>query len=152
MTTLLPLAIPVLTLAFVVFLFAGTRSPARIDVTVEEGSLTVRLHGKDVLYAFSRGLTVALSSVQDVAVCDRDTVRPTGPRLPGTGLPGLLLAGSFGRGAERDFWLVRRAATVLVITLKPKGPYRRLVLQVPDPQADYAALRPVLGAGEVEAR
>lgn len=91
-------------------------------------------------------MTIPVASVAGVAVAPRRLVPQTGFRLPGTGIPGVLRAGSYGTGARRDFWLVRRADLVLVIELHPGGRYRRLVLEVPDPHAEALRLRPHLGS------
>lgn len=131
---------------FVVALLVGTRRASPIDVAVVNGNLVVRISGKDALYALSRGMTIPLSSIQGVAVAPKEKIPATGLRLPGTGVPGVLRAGSYGTGANRDFWLVRRAEQVLVIALQPGEPYRRIILEVPDPHAVSLAIRPSTGA------
>jgi hypothetical protein len=141
--TLIP---PLLVAGFVVLLFAGARRPSTIWLDVVGRDLVVRITGKDALYALSRGMTIPLDSIQGVAVAPNASVPRTGYRLPGTGIPGVLRAGSYGTGARRDFWLVRRADQLLVVELQPGEPYRRLVLQVPDPHAECLRLRPTTGA------
>jgi len=127
-------------------ILAGTWTPSPIELTVRDGALRVRLKGKDAFYALSRGTTVPLTAVKDVSVASTHAVRRTGLRLPGTGVPGVIRAGSYGTGSRRDLWLVRRAPELLVIELQPGQRYRRVVLQVPDPQAEAARLRAALGA------
>jgi hypothetical protein len=127
-------------------LFAGARTASRIDVAVVNDDLVVRIRGKDRLFALSRGTVIPLSSVAGVAVAPRSSVPAKGLRLPGTGIPGILRAGSYGTGAKRDFWLVRRAKEVLVIELQPGQPYRRLVLEMPDAHATCLRIRPATGA------
>jgi hypothetical protein len=56
------------------------------------------------------------------------------------------VAGSYGTGDKRDFWLVRKADELLVIELRPGAAYRRIVLEVSDPHAEALRLRPELGA------
>jgi hypothetical protein len=126
-------------------LLAGARTASPIELTVDGAALRIRIRGKDALYALSRGMTIPLSSVEGVSVAPTQTVPRTGLRLPGTGIPGVLRAGSFGTGSRRDFWLVRRAPEVLVIELQRGEPYRRVVLEVPDPRAEALRLRPALG-------
>lgn len=126
-------------------LLVGTRHASPIDVAVVNDRLVVRISGKDALYALSRGMTIPLSGIQGVAVAPRRKVPATGLRLPGTGVPGVLRAGSFGTGARRDFWLVRRAEEVLVVELQPGQPYRRLVLEVPDAHAVSLGISPLTG-------
>jgi hypothetical protein len=133
-------------LALVVAAFAGARSPSPIRLEVVGDNFVVRLSGKDVLYAITRGMTIPISAIRGVAVAPTQSVPRTGMRLPGTGIPGVLRAGSYGTGSSRDFWLVRRPREVLVVELEPGEPYRRLVLEVPDPRAQCLRLRPLLGA------
>jgi hypothetical protein len=66
-------------------------------------------------------------------------------RLPGTGVPGVIRAGSYGTGERRDFWNVRRGEYCLVIQLEPGQEYRRLVLEVADPQEVAERLRARVG-------
>src|SRR4051812_22781005 len=130
----------------VVALLAGARTPSPIHLNVVGDDLVVRLSGKDALYAVNRGMTIPISAIRGVAVAPTERVPRTGMRLPGTGIPGVLRAGSYGSGSNRDFWLVRRPREVLVVELEPGQPYRRLVLEVPDPRAECLRLRPKVGA------
>lgn len=129
----------------VALLLAGARRPSAISLDVVGDNLVVRISGKDALYALSRGMDIPLTSIEGIAVAPSASIPRTGLRLPGTGIPGVLRAGSFGTGARRDFWLVRRADQLLVVVLQPGEPYRRLILEVPDPQAACLRLRPVIG-------
>jgi hypothetical protein len=137
--------VAVIVLGLLVLLLAGMRTPSPIELAVEGSALRIRLTGKDALYALSRGLTVPLSAVRAASAVPNRDVQRTGLRLPGTNLPGVLRAGSYGTGSRRDLWLVRRAPELLVIELHPGQRYRRVVLQVPDPHAEAARLRAALG-------
>jgi hypothetical protein len=123
--------------------FAVAR-PSRATVEVERESVRVRLHGFDALLAVCREVVVPRSSVLGVRAAAKAEVPAKGIRLPGTGVPGLVRAGSFGTGARRELWDVRRAATYLVLDLAPGQRYRRIVLEVDDPVAEAARLQPLL--------
>ena len=110
-----------------------------------DGVLEIDLGWRDGLLAVRRRLSVPVRSIRGVAAAPRASVPRTGLRFPGTGAPGIRM-GSFGFGAERDFWCVRRADSLLVVELEPGEPYRRLVLQVDDPHAEALRLRPTCGA------
>lgn len=112
---------------------------------IEGAELLVEIRGLDRVLALKRSLRFPVAGVRGVAVTDRDVVPRTGLRLPGTSRPGVIRAGSYGTGAARDFWLVRRAPQVLVIELEAGQPYRRVVLELDDPQAVALALRATLG-------
>jgi hypothetical protein len=132
--------------ALLVALVLGARLPSGVRLDVEGESLVVRITGKDALYSLRRTLRLPLGVVTGVAAAPRKAVPQTGMRLLGTGIPGVIRAGSYGTGSARDFWLVRRAKQVLVIELEPGAPYRRIVLEVPDASAEAIRLRPLLGA------
>jgi hypothetical protein len=117
-----------------------------IDLAVVDDALRVRISGWDAVWSLCRGMTIPLASIRGIAVAPRAKVPATGLRLPGTGVPGVIRAGSYGTGATRDFWLVRRAGEVLVIELEPGEPYRRIVLELPDPHEVCLRLRPRTGA------
>jgi hypothetical protein len=139
------IATSLLLAALVTAIFLGATRPSPIRLDVVHDQLVVRLAGKDAAFALSRGMTIPLAVVEGVAVARAEAVPRTGMRIPGTSIPGLLRAGSFGSGDQRDFWLVRRAPEVLVVQLRPGAPYRRLVLEVPDPREQARRLRPLLG-------
>ena len=144
---MLVLAVPALVVVvLIVLLLAGERRPSKISLDVMGDSLVVRISGKDSLYSMSRGMTIPLTSLQGVAVASSASVPRTGLRLPGTGIPGVLRAGSYGVAPRRDFWLVRRADQLVVLVLQPGEPYRRVVLEVPDPKEEGLRLRPITGA------
>jgi hypothetical protein len=120
--------------------------PSRLSIDVEDGALCIRMHGADGFLSLRRQLCVPLAEVEGVAVAPRRLVPATGLRFPGTSFPGVIRAGSYGVGATRDFWLVRKAQQVLVFELAPGATYRRIVLEVPDPHAEALRLRPLVGA------
>lgn len=131
--------------SFFALLLVDARRPSDISLDVVDDHLVVKIPGRDALWALSRGMKIPLASIQGIAVCPSDRIPRTGFRLPGTDIPGFR-AGSYGTGARRDFWLVRRADHLLVIQLEPGEPYRRLVLEVADPRAECLRLRPRTGA------
>jgi hypothetical protein len=105
-----------------------------VDVTVEDDDVVVRPRGAAALWSLKREIRARRATVALVRVVDGADV-PIGVRLPGTAVPGVLVAGSYGRGSERSFWLVRnRRGPKLVIDLHDQ-PYARLVLEVSAPDA-----------------
>ena len=124
----------------------GVNRKPRITLEVDGEVLRLQHGAWDTIYTMTRRLEVPLHEVAGVAAAPRDQVPATGMRLPGTSLPGVIRAGAYGVRPNRDLWNVRRASRVLVIQLEPGAAYRRLVLEVPDPTAEAARLRPALGA------
>ena len=117
-----------------------------IALEVQDDELVVRLSGAQLVLSLCRTLRFPVAAVTGVCAAPRLQVPVNWLRWPGTSFPGLIKAGSFGRGADRDFWCVARGQQVLVVQLEPGQPYRRLVLEVPDAHADALRLRPVLGS------
>ncbi len=135
-----------LALALLTIPLLGLWRPPQISLVIEGDELVVRLSGWDAFYALKRELRFPRREVAGVTAVVREQVPRRGLRLPGTQLPGLIRAGSYGRGQDRDFWDVRRGKHVLVIELLPVASYRRLVLEVADAPAEALRLEPDLGA------
>jgi hypothetical protein len=133
-------------LAAVVVLVAAMRRPPQMAVQVRNGALCVRFEGWDALWTLRRPVTIPVEQVVGVAVAPLSQVAHHGWRRRGTWIPRVIRAGSFGRGDRRDLWDVRTPAQVLWVELRPGSPYRRIILQVPDPQATAADLRPSVGS------
>ena len=122
------------------------------NLAIDGGDLLVTLPGWDALWAMKRELRVPLRAVVGVR---HDPVLasqwPRGLRVPGSHLPGLLTAGSYwqpGRPGTWTFWSVRHPQRAIVVDLDA-GHYRRLVLEVADPDA---AVRLVDGAARAARR
>jgi hypothetical protein len=133
-------------IVLVAVILIPVRRPPRIRITIEGDALRVHLGLLDKLYCCRADVVVPVDEVEGVTVSSRRLVPATGLRLPGTGIPGIIRAGSYGTGSTRDFWNVRRADSLLVFQMKPGAAYRRLVLQVTEPSATADELCPALGA------
>ncbi|MDX6216106.1 MAG: hypothetical protein QOG99_1690 [Frankiales bacterium] len=138
--------VPLLATAVVLAVLLPVRRPPRNRLTIGDDALRLQLGVWDKLYCCRSDVVVAIADVEGVTVSPRRLVPVSGIRLPGTAIPGLMRAGSYGRGSARDFWNVRRADSLLVIQLRPGAAYRRLVLEVIDPTTTARDLRPALGA------
>ena len=127
-------------------LVLGCVRPPNLRLDVVDGALRVRVGPLDRLLTTRLQIQVPLALVEGVVAASASTVPRTGMRLPGTSLPGIVRAGSYGSGRHRDFWDVRRGDTYLVVQCREGAPYRRLVLEVPDAHAEALRLRPLVGA------
>ena len=134
-----------LPLALVALPLLGLRRAPKIWLAVEGDDLVVRLGRWDALYCLKRELRFPVIEVEGVAARPSGEVPRRGLRMPGTALPGVIRAGSYGRGQSRDFWDVRNGKRFLVVSLLPVASYRRLVLEVADPDAEARRLQPALG-------
>ncbi len=106
-----------------------------VNARLQGDHIVVELTGLDRVLCLKGRVRVPLEAVTSVEAIDRESIeRLPGRwlRLPGTYVPSLVHHGSYGWGANRDFWAVYRQERVLVVRLK-NWAYRRLVLGVPDP-------------------
>lgn len=145
---ILGIAVGVSILAIVVVtapLVLVTRGTPQIDFAIEDGNLVLRFGKRDAAFAFKRRIAIPLTEISDVTTPARKSVPRHGLRLPGTEIPGFIRAGSYGRGAKREFWDVRKGETALVIDATGAAPYARLVLEVDDPAGKAAWLSSELG-------
>jgi hypothetical protein len=129
-----------------VALVALLNRPARFDARVDGDHLVVRLRGWDCLWCCRRTVRIPVAHVRGISVEARARIPLTGLRWPGTWLPGVITAGSFGAGPDRSFWNVRAGDYVTRIELHTGAAYSRIVLEPADPQALALTLRPQLGA------
>ena len=113
---------------------------ATIDIT--STALTVRPSPLHVLLSLTRQVVVPLTAVRGATADPGAISEPTGIRASGTHVPGVVIAGRFRRGGDRVFYDVRRRDRIVVVELEPgKGqPWRRLVIEVPDPGAVVEAV------------
>lgn len=138
---------PALLLAVIAMVLVRAKRPASFQLHVDDATLTLELHGVDVLLCARRRVTVPLDAVRGIAVDDRSRIPRPGMRLPGTGIPGFVTAGSYGVHDERSFWDVRKGQTLIRIELDASlTEYCRIVLEVPDPQQFARRWRGQLGA------
>ena len=120
---------------------AMVRGRVNVSVTIDADGVHVRPHGLDVLWCLSSGVTVPIEAVEGTQAVPTSALPPRGFRLPGSYIPGVITAGSYGTGDNRTFWDVRRGDPVLVITCTEGSPYRQIVLEVDDARATAARLR-----------
>ncbi|AFY68858.1 hypothetical protein Pse7367_0552 [Thalassoporum mexicanum PCC 7367] len=80
------------------------------------------------LFAFHFGgiITVPIEHITAVSTTKPEFSWKT-LRAPGTGLPGVLMAGTFYTENGREFWYIKRDPNYLVIDLKDEY-YKRIVL------------------------
>lgn len=141
-----PVAVELMLLVgLLILLFHIGRTPD-VTLSVRGDALRIRFGVWDSIYCLKRRLDLPLSAIEGLAVAPKSLVPAKWLRLPGTGWPGVIRAGSYGTGASRDFWNVRRADQYLVVQLAPGASYRRVVLEVADPHAEALRLRPNIGA------
>ncbi len=110
-----------------------------VGVRVQGDELQVEVLGSHRLWALKRRLRVPLSHVVSVRRAIDEDFRRTGLRLPGTYVPGLIIAGTFRRRGARSFFDVRRKDRAIVIELHDDA-YVRVVVEVVDPDETVSVI------------
>ena len=106
-------------------------------VEVAGRELAVRFVGIDRWSSLSRGVTFPLAAVTAARAVPRADAMADRPRLrmPGTFLPGRLVAGVYrAPGRRAELWCVHRGEELLTISLTGQ-PYGRVVVEVDEPAA-----------------
>lgn len=91
-----------------------------VDVEVGSDLVVITLTGKDRLFALKGSLKIPTEKIRSVEVLPKREVSPGRGlmmRLPGTYVPAVVQHGSYGFGANREFWAVYRHDDVLVISV-----------------------------------
>ena len=108
------------------------------EVEITEEALMVHVLAWDQLRAFKSRIEVPLSHVasveMDPGLAQREWWK--GIKAPGTGLPGVIKAGTFYQWRERVFWDVHDPDKTIVIRLRDER-YARLVIEVDDPHTTH---------------
>ncbi|MGH2558018.1 MAG: hypothetical protein ACRDJH_03065 [Thermomicrobiales bacterium] len=118
------------------------------DIAIKDRTLVVTLKGWHKLWALKSEVSAPLANVTGVEIDPEIASRPTGFRMPGSRVPGLITAGSYRGRHGWDFWDVRRPAKAIVIHLKDER-YQRLIVEVDDPEATVRTIQQALPASPV---
>ena len=118
------------------------------EVEIAQDALIVHVEGMDRLIAFRSCLEVPLSHVEGAEVDPEEARRRWhGIMERGIWVPGPITAGTFYQEGELVFWDVHDPQKTVVIRLKDER-YRRLVIEVEDPEATVARVNEATGASE----
>lgn len=115
-------------------------------VEVHGDTLEINVTGVDRILALKSTITVPLEHVSAV---DQDLAEASvvfhGLKLPGTGIPGVVTAGSFLKQGGWTFWDVHDPAKAIIIRLHDEH-YSRVVIGVDDPSATAELVRRALSS------
>lgn len=112
-----------------------------VELRVEGEVLAVEVKGWHRLLALRRRIEVPVAAVRAVRRLPADAIDGwwKGWRVPGTHLPGVIIAGTYYKDGEKHFWDVRHADHGVEIVLQGEL-FDRLYVEVADPDAAIAAL------------
>ena len=115
-------------------------------VEIEAGVLEIHMSVVDRVLALKSTVSVPLTHVSAI---DQDVAEAGvvfhGLKLPGTGIPGVVTAGSYLKSGEWTFWDVHDPAMAVIIRLHDEH-YSRLVVGVDDPAATVAKVRAAIAS------
>ncbi|HSX33968.1 MAG TPA: hypothetical protein VLF91_06550 [Candidatus Saccharimonadales bacterium] len=111
-----------------------------MKLTITVDTLTMTMEGAEKLWALKSKLVIPRGIVSSVLFVPEVPVMQDFAgylRAPGTNVPWRFLAGTYWRGRDREFWLIRmKEAGLITIELEPKsGPYRRVRFTCDPPSA-----------------
>ena len=120
-----------------------------VDLNIKNGTVVFEVLGLHKLWTLKSRIMVPLRHIR--AVRADPTVKLgwwKGWRVPGTHIPGVIVAGTYYQGGKRIFWDVVRPADAVVVELIDE-PYDQLIIEVVDPGAAVHRLEAALRAATV---
>ena len=120
-----------------------------VNVTLRGDVAIFEPRGWSKLWALKERVTVPLSAVRAVRRAPAGVGRGwwKGWRLPGTHLPGVVVAGSYYEDGAWTFWDVRGTGDRAIEVDLEGERYRRLLVDVSDPDAEVARLGAAIARG-----
>ncbi len=116
-----------------------------VHVAVRDNMAIFQVRGWSKIWALRSKVVVPLSAIRAVRRAPAGVGLGwwKGWRVPGTHLPGVIVAGRYYRDGGWEFWDVRGAGDHAIEIELTGAAFRRLVVDVPDPDAEIARLRSV---------
>lgn len=114
-----------------------------VTIALDDREATITPVGWSRVWTLRSRVQFPLSSIRSVRRAPADVGRGIwhGWRLPGTHVPGVLVAGSYYRNGRWEFWDVR-VSKDRAIELELEGaPYARVVVDVGDPAFEVERLK-----------
>ncbi|MDB5731095.1 MAG: hypothetical protein JWQ03_990 [Variovorax sp.] len=111
-----------------------------VEISIQGAVAVFEVQGLHRLWALKSRLEIPLQHIRGVRA-DPGIAHGwwKGFRLPGTHVPGVIIAGTFYRDGKRIFWDVHRAERAVVVELANER-YDALIVEVADPQVAVARL------------
>ena len=117
-----------------------------VDITITDTTAIFHVRGWDQFWAMKSQIEIPLAHIADVHG-DSQAARGYwhGLRMPGTQIPGVIIAGTFFQMDGRTFFDVHNADNAIVVVLDHEK-YKELVVEVEDPDIEIAKFRAALAA------
>lgn len=119
------------------------------EITIENGTLVVRMVGFDAFLAVRRKVTVPLSHITSAEeTTNLQQQSSEGWKLMGGYFPGSFRNGTFRENGQTAFWNVTGIARARAVTVNlHDNRFSRLVLAVRDPEQTVSMIRAALSVG-----
>jgi hypothetical protein len=112
-----------------------------VNLRVLKDAAVFEVEGLHQLWALKTRLEIPLTHITSVEFDPEQVGRWWhGWKLLGTDVPGLFAAGTFYYHGELVFWDVSDPASTIIVSLNHER-YKKLIVEVEDPQAVVASLR-----------
>ena len=119
--------------------FISTAGRNLADVIVSPTGVTIAPRGMNKFWSFKRRISIPFTSIRSAVVTSGLRNLPKGIRLPGTAIPGIILAGTYVRKRERSFYVLRDGKEIVLLELEDHV-YRRVAVQTRDPHGTVATI------------
>ena len=116
-----------------------------VDVRIGDGTATFEVLGAHRIWALKGRVTVKLANIRGVRHDPGITLGWwEGWRIPGTHIPGVIVAGTYYRDGQRRFWDVANPRNAIVVDLVNER-YDRLIVEVAKPGETVDRLKAAIG-------
>ena len=116
-----------------------------VNVTVVASRAIFTVEGMHKLWSMRSQIEIPLTHIIDVEVNHEQVGKWWhGVKLMGTDAPGLFAAGTFYYHGELVFWDVYDTTKTIIVSLEHER-YKKLIVEVADPQATAAMLKGAIG-------
>ncbi|HEX8395478.1 MAG TPA: hypothetical protein VF665_24215 [Longimicrobium sp.] len=117
-----------------------------VEISVEGEKLVVRVLGMHAVWTLRKRIGVPLRNVTDIRVePDVSLTKVRGIRVPGTFVPGLIVAGTYISRGQRAFYDVSRPPRAVAIELTGSM-YDRMIVDVADAEETVRRVRAAMAA------
>ena len=105
-----------------------------VILNIVDDKLILEVQGLHQLWALKRGMEIPLAHIDRVYAEPSTTLGWwQGLRIPGTHIPGYMVAGTYYKGGKRLFWDVRNPKNTIIIDLVNEW-YDQLIVEVDYPK------------------
>jgi len=116
-----------------------------VKIDIENNCVVLKIKGLHKLWAFKNSIRVPKGNIRNVRRSpEGERGLYMGLRLPGTHIPGIIIAGTYHSKGVRSFWDVTSRKNTIAIDLEG-GPYDKLVVDVEDPDRAISMINNAIG-------